>query len=370
MTAMLNPSLFVAYGPGGVAKLAKSLSSGPEGEIGQSLATLNGLLSNQESKMEALANDGAVVPVLTGLLASTNAQVRQQAALAIASLTLVYQGRLAAADAMTVAALAGPLREDADADVREACAKALASLTSSRDGCSVVMAADSIVSKLTNALDDTHAPVVAPTIAALANMLRLDLGVDEALAQGVVDKLAKLVDPSMPNVDTLETSLQALWNLCNTPAGKAAAIKADQLAVLATLMRSTLPNVRRLAAGCVMAITIDKDGKLGSLACVEPLCELLFDPTVERSAVRDAVGAIKNMAEFPKARKAVDAWAKKHNAIDQMAQMFNEPLYDHKQWPASIRFQHQNIAPGGKAADDEAATRERWGYPKPFGMTS
>lgn len=367
---MLNASLFVAYGPRGVAKLAASLSTAPEAEVGQSLATLNGLLSNQESKMEALSNDGAVVPVLTGLLASTSAQVRQQAALAIASLTLVYQGRLAADDAMTAAALAGPLREDADDDVREACAKALASLTSSRDGCSVVMGAESIVSKLTNALDDSHTPVVEPAILALSNMLRLDLGVDEALSQGVVTKLAKLVDPAMPNVATLETSLQALWNLCNTPDGKAQAIKAGLLLTLAQQMRSSLANVRRLAAGCVMAITIDKDGKLGSLVCVDPLCELLFDPTVDSAAVRDAVGAIKNISEYPKARKAVDAWAKKHGAVEQMAAMFTQDMYDHKQWPESIRFKHQNIAPGGIAAVEEAATRERWGYPPPFGVAS
>ena len=366
LTRLLLPmALHVAYGPRGVKKLCASLSDGSEG-LASNLLTLNGLLSNQETKMEALQNDGVVVTVLTNLLASTEAEVRRQAALAIASLTLVYQGRIAAADALTVAALCGPLREDRDDEVRAACASALESLTSSRDGCSVVMDADAIVSKLTEALDDAHAPVLPPTIAALANMLRLDLGVDEALGAGVVEKLAKLVDPSQRDAKLLETSLQALWNLANTPNGKTAAIKAGLLDVLAVQMRHAYPNVRRLAAGCVMAITIDKDGKLGSLPCVEPLAEMLFDPTVDSSAVRDAVGAIKNMSEYPKVRKSVDTWAKKHSAHDAMAQVFNEPLYDHKQWPASIRFQHQNVAPGGAAAADEAATRERWGYPKPF----
>jgi len=250
--------------------------------------------------------------------------------------------------------------------VRVACAAALESLTSSRDGCSVVMAADAIVSKLTMALDDAHEPVVKPSIAALANMLRLDLGVDEALGAGVVAKLAKLISPEQRDAPLLETSLQALWNLANTPNGKAAAIEAGMLETLALLVRHSLPTVRRLAAGCVMAITIDKDGKLGSLVCVEPLLELLFDPMNEQSAVRDAVGALKNMSEYPKVRKAVDTWVKKHDAYDAMTQMFSEAMFDHKQWPASIRFQHQNVAPGGEAAMDEAATRERWGYPKPF----
>merc|ERR1712216_143155 len=126
-------------------------------------------------------------------------------------------------------------------------------------------------------------------------------------------------------------------------------------------LRNRSNKVRRLSAGCVMAITIEKEGKLASLSCVDPLCELLFDETHnDPSAVRDAVGAIKNIAEYPKARKAVDAWAKKNGAGDMMARMFTEPIYDHKQWPASIRFMHQNVAPGGEAAHDEALTRERW----------
>ena len=364
---MLAPALFTAYGPRGIEKLCASLSDGTEG-IAANLATLNGLLSNQESKMQALANDGAVVPVLTGLLSSSETEVRKQAGLAIASLTLVYQGRLAAADAATVAALAGPLRDDADAAVRAACASALESLTSSRDGCSVVIAADAIVSKLTMALDDVGEGVVGPSIAALSNMLRLDLGVEEALGAGIVAKLAKLVAPSQRDAKLLETSLQALWNLANTPDGKSAAIEAGCLDVLAEQLRASTTNIRRLAAGCVMAITIDKEGKYASLPCVDPLCELLFDLSADSSAVRDAVGALKNISEYPKARKAIDTWTRKKGAGDAMAQMFVEPIFDHKQWPASLRFQHQNIAPGGMAAADEAATRERWGYPKPFGM--
>ena len=346
-----------------------------EKDVALNLATLNSMLSNQESKMEALmvkdesGKEGAVVGVLTGLLTSEDAEVRKQAALAIASLTLVYPGRNAAADGPTVATLSGPLRNDADEAVRAACASALESLTSSRDGCSVVFATAGIVSKLTAALDDEYMPVVSAAIAALANMLRLDLGVDEALEAGVVDKLAKLIvtaEEVTRDAAMLETILQALWNLANTPAGKAAAIKAGLLEALAKQLGASVAKVRRLAAGCVMAITIDRDGKLASVPCVEPLCQLLFDPTSDSSAVRDCVGALKNISEYPKARKAIDTWCKKKKMEDKMAQMFSDPLFDHKQWPASIRFMHQNVAPGGAAAADEAATRERWGYPKPF----
>ena len=364
----INPALHTAFGARGVAKLCAAIASGESPDLAVEIATLNSLLSSQENKTQALENDGAVVPVLTGLLASAEPAVRRQAALAIASLTLVYQGRIAAADAQTTAALAGPLRDDADESVRAGCAQALESLTSSRDGCSVVMAAEGLVGNLTAALDDQHKPVVLPAIGALANLLRLDLGVSEALSAKVVPKLSGLVDASQRNASVLETSLQALWNLANTPDGKAAAISSGLLDSLASHLSKGSSRVKRLAAGCVMAITVDKEGKLHALGCVEPLAAVLFDRASDASTVRDAVGALKNITEAPRARKMLDAWVKAAGQAERMTELFEQPLYDHKQWPASLRFQHQNVAPGGAAAKAEAATRERWGYPKPFAM--
>jgi len=82
--------------------------------------------------------------------------------------------------------------------------------------------------------------------------------------------------------------------------------------------------------------------------------------------VRDVVGALKNMTEYPKLRKSIDRWLKSHGMGERMEEMFERVIYDHKQWPASFRYQHQNIAPGGLAAEAEADTRATWGYPQPF----
>ena len=90
-------------------------------------------------------------------------------------------------------------------------------------------------------------------------------------------RLHAFIDPSAKGEGARQLvapALQTLWNLANTPDGKAASIQAGLLTTLALQMKQGLPNVRRLAAGCVMAITIDKDGKLSSLICVEPLCEV------------------------------------------------------------------------------------------------
>lgn len=366
----MNPALFTAFGNRGVAKLVQSLSDAAEAaSLSQNLATLNGLLSNQESKVQALANDGAVVPVLTGLLASDEVEVRRQAGLALGSLTLLFQGRLAAADASTVAALSR-CQLDREESVRAACSSALLSLSQSRDGCSVLMQADAeIPQSLTRALDDTGAEAVGSSLGALANLLRLDLGVEEAIATGVVDRLAKLLDPKLERERKapLELALQAVWNLANTPTGKSAAIAAGMLPFLSTHMTSSgSREIRRLAAGCTMAITIEKEGKLQSVPCAEPVASLLFHPESDPSTIRDAVGALKNMSEYPKARRVVDRYAKEQGVEGVMAEMFSKPMYDHKQWPASLRYMHQNVAPGGGAAETEAQVRERWGYPAPF----
>jgi len=362
----MQPALTIAFGARGVAKLVESLSDpAAASNLAVNLMTLNGLLCSQENKMSALANDGAVLAVLTSLLASSEPEVRRQSGLAIASLTLVYQGRLAAANAGTVAALRNGI-SDGTANVRAACTSALESLSSSRDGCSEMMRTEGLVSKLTAALDDESKDVVKSAIGALSNLLRLDLGIDEALESGVIKRLAKLVDPSQRKSALLETGLQALWNLGNTPNGKEAAIDNGLLDILPQHVRHGTPNVRRLASGCIMAITINKDGKYLSKPCAEPLLELLFDKNSDSSTIRDVVGALKNMAEYPKLRKTIDKWVRNRGAEQQMAEMFDRVIYDHKQWPASYRYQHQNVAPGGAAAESEANTRATWGYPQPF----
>ena len=103
------------------------------------------------------------------------------------------------------------------------------------------------------------------------------------------------------------------------------------------LESSRSANIRRLAAGCTMAITIDKQGKLQSAPCAAPLVNLIVDPQSDAPTVRDAVGAIKNISEYPKARKAIDKYVQQTDAASTFGNILEKPMYDHKQWPASFR---------------------------------
>lgn len=115
-----------------------------------------------------------------------------------------------------------------------------------------------------------------------------------------------------------------------------------------------------------MAITIDKEGKLQSLDCADAVMSLLFDEMSDASTMRTSIGALKNMTEYPRVRKHVEQWARTHKVGEQVDQMFDRVMYDSKPWPNSLRYQHQNVAPGGVAAKEEAFVRRTWGYPQPF----
>jgi len=136
--------------------------------------------------------------------------------------------------------------------------------------------------------------------------------------------------------------------------------------LLTKLVRTGAPETKRLAAGCLNAVTINKQGKLDSVACAAPLTNLLFDPEAAEGTSRVTIGSLKNISELPAARKQIDKIVKDKGLQQEMKAIFAKPVYDHEQWPASLRYQHQNVAPGGEASKAEATQRARWAYPEPF----
>lgn len=82
-------------------------------------------------------------------------------------------------------------------------------------------------------------------LSALANVLRLDLGIAEALEAGVTPILKNLVEPNVRmEAPIVEKALQTLWNLSNSHDGKSSAIQTGLLPVSsewldATALRTT-----------------------------------------------------------------------------------------------------------------------------------
>ena len=277
-----------------------------------------------------------------------------------------------------------------------------------------------------SALDDDHLAAKQCSLRALANLSRLDLGISEALDGGIMTRLAVVLDPAAAHPGAegsalVCSGLQTLWNLANTPDGKVAALDACLLPFLAHHCSFYSPREQRLSAGAIMAITINKQGKMESSECLAPcaarpaplptplpthppapfaggaaacsgstvvrwcggavvrwcgwslmphpvpspcwrrLADLLLSLDTDEDTLRDVIGALKNMSEFPAARKAIESYMRKHGMPSEQLNM-----YDSKPWPQSIRYLHQNFAPGGQTATHEAAVRKRWGYPDPI----
>ena len=126
-----------------------------------------------------------------------------------------------------------------------------------------------------SALDDDHLPAKQCSLRTLANLSRLDLGISEAIDAGIMARLAAVLDPAaaLPGAEgsaLVCSGLQTLWNLANTPDGKVAALDACLLPLLSHHCSVYSPREQRLAAGAIMAITINKQGKMESSECLAP----------------------------------------------------------------------------------------------------
>jgi hypothetical protein len=333
---------YLAYGTRGLAKLIESLGADVT-LTKESLLSLNGLLSNQETKLAAIAHQAPpLVQELVGLLESQEEEVQRLAAMALGSLQLVYQGRVAAQQAGAVAALEARLSESEP--VAAAAGEALHALSQSRDGCQVLMECATLMTTLTQSLTGA-AHVMRPCVKALANLLRLDLGVKDVLAAGIVPALHQIILTARRSSDELSSALQALWNLSNTHEGKVAVVEEDLLPTLCKKVEAGTDEVKRLAAGCIMALAINKEGKIASDVCVVPLIELAMANRRSRGnpgTLKDAILALKAAAEYPPTRKLIEKYARSINKDPaHIISDISTPMFDSEPWPASLRYVDQ-----------------------------
>jgi len=349
MVSQDAPGLWMAYGVRGVAKLIETISSDAESVESRrgALTQFNSLLSNQESKMQAIHHEPSVVVVLTTLLGGSDAGTKTLSALSLASLSLVYQGRLAVRDAGSVAVLSDQLKGNGDVSVAEASSSALLAISESRDGCTVLMEHDDLVPTLVMALG-SKLEICRNCLGTLANLTRQDMGIKQALDSNVVGALRQLAVPTQRDSEALLKALQAIWNIGNTPEGKVAMVDAAILPILAKhcSTRAGTPKVRRLAAGCLMAITINKQGKIDSLCALEPLLDLLLSTiardVVDLGTVRSVVLAMKNAAEYPQARKEIHRYARARGEDpSKLVDMVEGKMHDAEDWPISERYVNQ-----------------------------
>ena len=336
----LHRTAMPAFGREGIALLVRTLAPDPH-----LLNTLLDMIASPNAKAEAILAKPPIMPTLLTFLHPIDVQqhsLRKTAANIIAQLCKTYQGRQEASNANAVQILQSTITSDPSPEVAAAAAQALFEISRSRDGCILINQHRPLVAQLTLALEpSSHSLVAEPCLATLANLMQRDLGIADALTAGIIPKLRDFATPGNASQTEQLSSLHTLWNICNTPPGKEASVEAGMLELFGKICVEGSNEAKRLSAGCIMAITVVESGKRGSGMCLEPLIELALDPSSDAATVRNAVSALKNAAELPKARKIIEGLACKRGLNAQS--MFSDrgmgtPAFDADCWPDSKRY--------------------------------
>ena len=308
-SGVVSDEIALAYGRRHVCKLIDvvSLPSSdlPENELHRALRYLLSILTNQESKAEAVSLNTAA-PV-AALLKRDDPETRRLACETLAALAHSLDGRKSANDADAPSACTALLKDD-DGAVRVAAAGFLAAMAKHSDGAAYVMSAaeGGVVAALAAAANDDESSHVAKTLACetLALCTLTDDGVLVALRGGTAVHLMRALEREEARTHTAFRAAVArcLKNVCQHETGKIQAFEKDVVVSLAPLLRSRDADVRLQATGALMGVTTENDAKLAVMkAARNDLAALLRDPTA--AVAENALAILQNCCESPAAKK-------------------------------------------------------------------
>lgn len=308
---IIPDEIAVAYGRRHVHKLVNVLSLPktdlPPAERARALRYLLSLMTNQESKAEAVTRNTAAP--LAALLTHDDPETKRLACDALASLAHLRDGRASATRADAVAATTKLLADD-DAGVQIAAAGFLASMAKHSDGAAAVLRAGEgeVVAALATSANDPSTDPRAKTLGCetLALCTLTDEGVLVALRGGTAKALMRALEgeAARTHPDLRAAVARCLKNVCQHETGKIQALEQGVVASLAPLLRSRDADVRLQATGALMGVTLENDAKLSvTRAARNDLVALLRDPNA--AVAENALSALQNCCESPAARALV-----------------------------------------------------------------
>ena len=297
--------VFEAFGRQALPKLVRLLQYAPlsEAKRVEALTLLAGDLLTTERAAEAVT--AGALEAAAALFESGNAEIRALSARCVGAMLSVRSGRLRAAKSCA-ASLVGLLADEARG-VRAAAACGVRALAAAADGAALLAAQPALVAALVAALPDRDgcAEVDAQVLLALESVSRSPAGVAACLAARAERTLVGIA--AAADRRHAGSAAQVTWNLASLPAGTRRVIEAGAVPVLAGIMRRDAA-ARRVAAGALLAASVDKAGKqaIGAGAVVDQLCEtLLLRGADADAAVRTNVcETIRSASELPAVREA------------------------------------------------------------------
>ena len=166
-----------------------------------------------------------------------------------------------------VRGLVGLLQDEADS-VNLSAMSALRMLSESRDGCDLLLAADSIPGLVSCLSEMKRAPILlGEALFSLGNLTKMVEAIQQAMEAGAVDRLVALLaeGEETSGVQMRALVLKCVWNIANLDEGKEATIKANGVAQIAPCLSSADEDIRRLAVGALLALLVDQAGKTAAI---------------------------------------------------------------------------------------------------------
>ena len=131
----------------------------------------------------------------------------------------------------------------------------------------MIVATDSAIEKIVTAVGDVSKHVSLYLVSCLVNSARYGRGVQLALDAGAVEKVISLLRTCPATTDPkslsglLVQTLNAIWNLANELEGKDQLIGADAVELISVSLFDESIDVKRCAAGALMALSVQEYGK-------------------------------------------------------------------------------------------------------------
>jgi len=265
------------------------------------LRILLSLICDLKAKSTAIS-EGAIAPVGFMMEADLDEGVRAYAAQVLGSLLSVFQGRVAVETTGVVANLRRALQDPMGQVRLEAC-RAVLSLSDDIMGVKTVVE-NGLVVDLVKALEDAMAIVQEVALHTLSNVLREDdQAIQTAIQNQMVATLVKLLKQGEVADELVLYATLCLQHIANLAEGKERELKDAAVPILTLLLDHDYEKVRAAAAGTLMTITINIEGKkVVREHAMERLGVLVLqDP--DDTARHHATAAMQHICEDPNGRK-------------------------------------------------------------------
>jgi len=266
------------------------------------LYNMSGFLSHQEDKVYALER-GLSFSLMKHYESCINDTKYDDTRVIIVqmleSLITIMKGRLILLNEIGInKALA--ILKDPCPRVRQAACHMFSCLVGFVDSHEEVLKGRVVIIALTDVFMNDEKEVSLETVPGLTVLSEFDPGMQRDTMMKVAGLLSN--EDEIHKVSLCKQALQLLWNVCCCLIEKETAIDCGVTETVGDLLASQNPHIRRLATGCLMAISVAERGKeklIANGSVLRNLCSIALNMETLGDLRQNAILTIRNVVENP-----------------------------------------------------------------------